>query len=462
MNVTSIRHSAQPIAEAKKMIESTNDTATKYLYLSFDDGPLFGTSACIAICENENVKASFFQIGLHQSRSNWGKKLYNRILSRPDLFLLSNHSFTHTSGKYVQFYNQPDSALADFIYAADVLKTTNNIVRLPGNNGWRTDSIQFSSKMVRPLLRKLDSAGFNVIGWDIEWQYTKKGRPIQSAAFMAKQILATYNIHIPIVTTLHGTDITLVGKDLTYKPVVTFSINQSDGVTAVSEDLKKSTYDHFEIKKDIRVIPNFIDHNRFSLKPKDHFKKAIAPQNEKILVHTSNFRKVKRTQDVVHIFQRILEKVPAKLLMVGDGPERVICEQLCRDLKVCEHVRFLGKQDAVEEILSVADLFIMPSESESFGLAALEAMACKVPVISTNTGGLPELNIDGVTGFMNNVGDIDGMAKNAIYILQNDERLLSFKENALKRANDFDLDKILPQYVNFYKEVIEASLATFS
>ncbi len=281
--------------------------------------------------------------------------------------------------------------------------------------------------------------------------------PHASAAFMAKQILATFNIHIPVVTTLHGTDITLVGKDLTYKPVVTFSINQSDGVTAVSEDLKKSTYDHFDIQKDIRVIPNFIDHNRFSLKPKDHFKKAIAPQGERIIVHTSNFRKVKRTQDVIHIFQKILEKVPAKLLMVGDGPERVNCEQLCRDLKVCENVRFLGKQDAVEEILSVADLFIMPSESESFGLAALEAMACKVPVISSNTGGLPELNIDGVTGFMDNVGDIEGMAKHAIYILEDEERLNQFKEHALNRAGDFDLSRILPMYEDFYNEIIEKS-----
>jgi len=178
----------QPIAQEQQFSQSPLDSNTKYLYLSFDDGPLFGTSACISICENENVQATFFQIGLHQSRSNWGKKLYNRILSRPDLFLLSNHSFTHTHGKYVQFYNQPDAALADFIYAADVLATTNNIVRLPGNNGWRTDSIQFSSKMVRPLLRKLDSAGFNVVGWDIEWNYTKRGRPIQSAAHMAMMV----------------------------------------------------------------------------------------------------------------------------------------------------------------------------------------------------------------------------------------------------------------------------------
>jgi N-acetyl-alpha-D-glucosaminyl L-malate synthase BshA len=286
--------------------------------------------------------------------------------------------------------------------------------------------------------------------------------PHASAAFMAKQILATFGIYIPVVTTLHGTDITLVGRDLTFKPVVTFSINQSDGVTAVSEDLKRSTYDHFDIQKDIRVIPNFIDLHRFNLKPKDHFKKAIAPQGERILVHTSNFRKVKRTQDVVYIFQKILEKVPAKLLMVGDGPERVYCEQLCRDLKVCEHVRFLGKQDAIEEILSVSDLFIMPSEAESFGLAALEAMACKVPVISSNTGGLPELNLDGITGFMNDVGDITGMAKNAIYILEDNDRLAVFKENALERAKKFELSLILPMYVDFYKEVIEQSKAATS
>lgn len=187
-----IRQSGQPnaqtILQEQHFSQSPLDSNTKYLYLSFDDGPLFGTSACIAICEYENVQASFFQIGLHQSRSNWGKKLYNRILSRSDLFLLSNHSFSHTYGKYVQFYKQPDSALADFMYAADVLETTNNIVRLPGNNGWRTDSIQFSSKMVRPLLHKLDSAGYNVVGWDLEWQYTNKGRPIQSAAFMAKMV----------------------------------------------------------------------------------------------------------------------------------------------------------------------------------------------------------------------------------------------------------------------------------
>jgi len=279
--------------------------------------------------------------------------------------------------------------------------------------------------------------------------------PHASAAFMAKQILMTYGIYIPVVTTLHGTDITLVGKDRTFKPVVTFSINKSDGVTAVSEHLRNDTYSFFEIENDIRVIPNFIDLNRFNLKAKDHFKKAIAPSGEKIIVHTSNFRKVKRTQDVVKIFAKIVKKIPAKLLMVGDGVERSYCEQMCRDLDVWNDVRFLGKQDAVEEILSVSDLFLMPSESESFGLAALEAMACKVPVISSNAGGLPELNIDGETGFLRDVGDVDGMAEKAIYILEDEERLKTFKENALARAKIFDLANILPVYENYYLEVLE-------
>jgi N-acetyl-alpha-D-glucosaminyl L-malate synthase BshA len=255
--------------------------------------------------------------------------------------------------------------------------------------------------------------------------------PHASAAFMAKQILATYGISIPFITTLHGTDITLVGQDSTYKPVVTFSINKSDGVTAVSEHLKQDTYKYFDIEKDIRVIPNFIDLTRFSLKAKDHFKKAIAPNGEKVLVHTSNFRKVKRTEDVIKMFAKVIEKIPSKLLMVGDGGERSVCEQLSRDLGISEHVRFLGKQDAIEEILSVSDLFLMPSQSESFGLAALEAMACKVPVISSNAGGLPELNIEGVTGFLKDVGDVDGMAERAIYILEDEARLNQFKENAL-------------------------------
>jgi len=283
--------------------------------------------------------------------------------------------------------------------------------------------------------------------------------PHASAAFMAKQILETYGIHIPFVTTLHGTDITLVGKDPTYKPVVTFSINKSDGVTTVSADLKEDTKKHFDITNEIEVIPNFIDFSRFSLKAKDHFKKAIAPNNERILIHTSNFRKVKRTADVIKMFKLIHDKIPSRLLMVGDGPDRANNEQLCRDLGICDQVRFLGKQDAIEEILSVSDLFLMPSETESFGLAALEAMACKVPIITSNAGGLPELNVDGFCGYMSNVGDVEDMAAKAISILENDEVLNRFKENAFTRAQDFDLKKILPFYIELYNKIIAKSPA---
>jgi len=284
--------------------------------------------------------------------------------------------------------------------------------------------------------------------------------PHASAAFMAKQILATYNINIPVVTTLHGTDITLVGKDASYSPVVTFSINQSNGVTAVSNNLKEETLNYFDITREIRVIPNFIDLNRFSLKPRQHFKQAIAPGDERILVHTSNFRKVKRTTDVIRIFKKVQERIPSKLLMVGDGPERVHAEQLSRELGVANDVRFLGKQDAIEEILSVSDLFIIPSGSESFGLAALEAMACKVPIISSNTGGLPELNRDGVTGFLSDVGDVDAMAANAIHILEDNSRLERFKEAALERAKDFQLANIMPLYEQYYEKVIAESASS--
>ncbi len=281
--------------------------------------------------------------------------------------------------------------------------------------------------------------------------------PHASAAFMAKQILATYGINIPVVTTLHGTDITLVGKDASYSPVVTFSINQSDGVTAVSENLKEETLAHFDINREIRVIPNFIDLSRFSLKPRQHFKQAIAPGDERVLVHTSNFRKVKRTTDVIRIFKKVQEKIPSKLLMVGDGPERTAAEQLSRELGVANDIRFLGKQDAIEEILSVSDLFLIPSGSESFGLAALEAMACKVPVISSNSGGLPELNVDGVTGFLSDIGDVDSMAAHAIHILEDNDRLEQFKEAALNRAKDFQLANIMPLYEQYYHEVITGS-----
>lgn len=279
--------------------------------------------------------------------------------------------------------------------------------------------------------------------------------PHASAAYMAKQILATFGIHIPVVTTLHGTDITLVGRDASYNPVVTFSINQSDGVTAVSENLRQETLDHFEITRDIRVIPNFIDLDRFKLKEKTHFKQAIAPGQERVLVHTSNFRKVKRTLDVIQIFKRVQDKLPSKLLMVGDGPDRTQAEQLARDLGVADNVRFLGKQDAIEEILSVADLFLIPSQSESFGLAALEAMACRVPVVSSNVGGLPELNVQGVTGFLCDVGDVDAMAEKSLYVLEDCDRLEAFKEAALKHAEKFKLANIMPQYEQYYREVLQ-------
>ncbi|NOS55953.1 MAG: N-acetyl-alpha-D-glucosaminyl L-malate synthase BshA [Cyclobacteriaceae bacterium] len=280
--------------------------------------------------------------------------------------------------------------------------------------------------------------------------------PHASAAYMAKQILKTEGIYIPVVTTLHGTDITLVGKDPSYEPVVTFSINQSDGVTSVSEDLKKETYEFFRITRDIEVIPNFIDLEKFKKQKKDHFKKAICPNGEALIVHTSNFRKVKRIKDVVDIFYNIQKEIPAKLLMIGDGPERAKAEKQAHDLGIAHDVRFLGKQEAVEEVLSVADLFLMPSEKESFGLAALEAMACEVPVISSNTGGLPELNVQGITGFMSHVGDVDDMTRNALHILDKNN-LPTFKANALKRAKEFDISNILPLYENYYHKILERS-----
>src|SRR6478609_8628133 len=282
--------------------------------------------------------------------------------------------------------------------------------------------------------------------------------PHASAAYMAKQILKTHNIMIPVVTTLHGTDITLVGKDASYEPVVTFSINQSDGVTAVSEDLRRETYQSFAITNEIEVIPNFIDLEKFKKQKKDHFKKAICPNGEALIVHTSNFRKVKRVGDVIKIFANIHREIPAKLLMIGDGPERTKTEAMCREMGIFNDVRFLGKLEAVEEVLSVADLFVMPSEKESFGLAALEAMACEVPVISTNTGGLPELNIQGVTGFLSPIGDVEDMTRKALFVLDKNN-LPRFKENALKRAKEFDISRILPLYESYYQRVMERTTA---
>lgn len=278
--------------------------------------------------------------------------------------------------------------------------------------------------------------------------------PHAFAAISAKNILASQGINIPVITTLHGTDITLVGKDASYEPAVTYSINQSDCVTAVSEFLKEETNRCFDVRKDIKVIYNFVDFERFSKKSKEHFKVAIAPFGEKILVHTSNFRPVKCLEDVIKIFAIVRKSIPAKLLLVGDGPERTKAELKCRKLGICQDVRFLGKIEAVEEVLSVADLFLLPSERESFGLAALEAMACQVPVISTNAEGIPEVNVDGVTGYMSNVGDVEGMAANAIRILSDPEVHQKFKAAAFDRAKEFDLDKILNMYEDLYYQLV--------
>ena len=282
--------------------------------------------------------------------------------------------------------------------------------------------------------------------------------PHAAVAYMVKKILLREGRYVPVITTLHGTDITLVGSNPAFKPVVEFSISKSDGVTAVSEYLKQATLSQFNIDNDIRVVYNFIDFDRFKKIDKDHFKEAIAPNGERILVHTSNFRKVKRVEDVIQVFKKVYEKIPSKLLLIGDGPERRHTEDLCRQIGLCHEVRFLGKQDAIEELLAISDLFIIPSENESFGLAALEAMACEVPVISSGAGGLPEVNIDGQTGYLSPVGDVDSMASHAISILSDDVVLQKFRKNALAQAERFDIKHILPQYEAYYQEVLERAV----
>ncbi len=278
--------------------------------------------------------------------------------------------------------------------------------------------------------------------------------PHATSAYLAKQILNKKASGVPVITTLHGTDITLIGSDPTYKQVVDFSINQSDGVTAVSEYLKNETYRHFDIQKEIEVIPNFIDLERFKRSKKEHFKKAICPEGEKVITHVSNFREVKRVPDVVAAFHNVLENgVKAKLLMVGDGPDRQKAELKCRELKICNHVRFLGKQEPVEEVLSISDLFMIPSGSETFGLAALEAMSCSVPVVSSNIGGLPEVNIHGETGYLCELGDIECLGSSATKILKDAALHEKMAKAARKRAEVFEMDKIVTQYEEYYKSV---------
>jgi L-malate glycosyltransferase len=279
--------------------------------------------------------------------------------------------------------------------------------------------------------------------------------PHASAAFMAKQILAEEGIHLPFITTLHGTDITLVGRDPSFEPVITFAINKSDAVTAVSQSLKDDTHRYFKVKRDIEVIPNFICLDEYGQATKDCQRHMFAPNGERIIVHVSNFRKVKRVEDVLRVFDRVRKQVPSKLILVGDGPERGNIEKLCRELKTCDDILSLGKVLNPAQVLSIADLFILPSETESFGLAALEAMASHVPVISTNTGGLPEVNINGVTGFTSNVGDVEDMARNAVTILSSDDTLQRFKAAAYEQAKQFEMSKILPMYEKLYESLVE-------
>ena len=290
-----------------------------------------------------------------------------------------------------------------------------------------------------------------IINHDLDLLHVHYAIPHASAAYMAKQIVKQKNgRNVPVITTLHGTDITLVGKDKTYEPVVTFSINESDAITAVSQNLREETYRFFDIRKEIEVIYNFVDVKRFDKKPLDAFRQVIAPDNEKILIHASNFRKVKRIDDVIKVFAKVQATIPSKLLMVGDGPERHAAEELCRQLGVDEQVRFLGKQEQMEDILAVSDVFLLPSEYESFGLAALEAMAARVVVISSNAGGLAEINIPGETGFLAEVGDTEAMSNYAIQLLSNPDYLASMKEKAFQQACTFDISNIIPQYEKLY------------
>jgi N-acetyl-alpha-D-glucosaminyl L-malate synthase BshA len=278
--------------------------------------------------------------------------------------------------------------------------------------------------------------------------------PHASAAYTAKMVLAEEGIHLPVITTLHGTDITLLGRDASFEPVISFAINKSDAVTAVSHSLRLDTYKLFGINRDIEVIPNFINFEKMEFSNREELRKEYIEPGEKLLVHISNFRPVKRVTDVVEIFAKIKDQIPSRLVLAGDGPDRTRAEQMCRDYGMCDRVIFLGNIKNPAEILSAADLFILPSEAESFGLAALEAMALGVPVISTNTGGLPEVNRHGVTGMMSNVGDIDDMAKNTLFLLSDDAKLARFKVKALDRAREFDIQRILPQYEQVYNSVL--------
>ncbi len=284
--------------------------------------------------------------------------------------------------------------------------------------------------------------------------------PHATSAYLAREILKSEtnnSIDIKFITTLHGTDITLTGLEPSFLPTMKFSIEKSDGVTAVSKFLKDKTQQQYKIDKDIEVIPNFIDINKYKREDDEKtkcFKKNFAKNDEKILVHTSNFRALKRVQDVIRIFSEVKKKVESKLILIGDGPERGDCERLSRELGIFEDIKFMGKQDALVELLSVSDIFLIPSQSESFGLSALEAMSCGVPVISSSVGGLPELNLHGETGYIAEIGDVERMAKYTIDLLSDKKRYDHLSNNARKRAEEFSEDKIVPMYEKFYEKVI--------
>lgn len=280
--------------------------------------------------------------------------------------------------------------------------------------------------------------------------------PHATSAYLAREIV---NNGLKIVTTLHGTDITLVGLEPSFLPVMKFSIEKSDGVTAVSRFLREKTTTNYGINKDIRVIPNFVDIDNYKRVDREDICERFAPTGEKILIHTSNFRAVKRVQDVIRIFDQVRKKLPSKLILVGDGPDRSGCELLVRELGIQEHVKFLGKQQELVPILSAADLFLMPSQSESFGLSALEAMACEVPVISSSVGGLPELQLHGETGYIAEIGDVDRMARYAIELLTNESKLALFRKAARRRAMEFDVHKIVNQYEDYYEECLKGESA---
>ncbi len=294
--------------------------------------------------------------------------------------------------------------------------------------------------------------------YDIDLLHVHYAIPHAYAGYMAKKMLEEENIHVPMVTTLHGTDITLVGKHPFYKPAVSFSINQSDMVTSVSASLKQQTLEIFDIKDEIEVIPNFIDERKYNVSFTDCQRSNMAKENERIVTHISNFRKVKRIPDVIRVFNKIQKEVPSKLIMVGEGPEKEGAERLCEELGLHDNVIFLGNSNEIDKILCFSDLFLLPSETESFGLAALEAMINKVPVISSNTGGIPEVNIQGVTGYLSGIGEIDEMATNAISILKHDDTLSEFKQNAFLEAKKFDILNVLPLYEEVYTKALKQRL----